>query len=421
MGETETHEGSLATHLGDERRVDCLNEGAQLRTDDRGVLDQSGSLDFAEHGIAGRGRKRVAPEGAAVLAGLEQLGCRAEGDECPDRHAAGDALREDEGIRHDIGLLESEPGARAADAGLDLVEDQQCAVLGGELSRATQEAVWQIEHAGLALDRLDEDRGNGVIHRRFEGRDGRVDVLDAGQQRLEGFAQRRFAGERKRSHRASVKGVDEGKNAGATTVATIEPRELDRRFDRLCPGIGEKYPPRIAGAGDAAQALGEFELRWGGEIVGDMSERRDLAAHSIHEHRMCVAERVNRDASEKVEIAVAVDIPHMCALAAFEHREGWCERAHHRVAEAFAPIVRVHHRSFPETTSVPIPSAVNASSRIECSTRPSMIAAFGTPPSTASRQAVILGIMPDSRDGSSTRNSVASRVEMRESRLGQSR
>ncbi len=75
----------------------------------------------------------------------------------------------------------------------------------------------------------------------------------------------------------------------------------------------------------------------------------------------------------------------------------------------------------PGTTSVPMPDCVKTSSRIECGTRPSMIAAFATPPSTASRHAVILGIMPDSRCGSRAMSSVTSMTETSESRFGQSR
>jgi MFS family permease len=50
-----------------------------------------------------------------------------------------------------------------------------------------------------------------------------------------------------------------------------------------------------------------------------------------------------------------------------------------------------------------------------------MIAAFGTPPATASRHAVIFGIMPDSSDGRSASRSGTEISETSESRLGQSR
>ena len=46
---------------------------------------------------------------------------------------------------------------------------------------------------------------------------------------------------------------------------------------------------------------------------------------------------------------------------------------------------------------------------------------FATPPSTASRQARIFGIMPDSSDGRSAWSSGTSMTETSESRFGQSR
>ena len=95
----------------------------------RGVLDESGRLDLGEHGVGGGRRERVAAEGAAVLAGIEQLGRVAEGDERADREAAADALGERDRVRGHVGVLEGEPAARATGAGLDLVDDEQRAVL----------------------------------------------------------------------------------------------------------------------------------------------------------------------------------------------------------------------------------------------------------------------------------------------------
>ena len=56
---------------------------------------------------------------------------------------------------------------------------------------------------------------------------------------------------------------------------------------------------------------------------------------------------------------------------------------------------------------VPIPSVVNTSSSKACGTRPSRTCARLTPPSTARRQASILGTMPLASDGSSALSSSA--------------
>ena len=62
----------------------------------------------------------------------------------------------------DGGVLVGEPGAGAADAGLDLVEPQQGAVLAGDLAGLGEVVERRRDHAGLALERL-EDHGRGLV------------------------------------------------------------------------------------------------------------------------------------------------------------------------------------------------------------------------------------------------------------------
>src|SRR5690606_3207206 len=112
------------------------------------------------------------------------------------------------------------------------------------------------------------------------------------------------------------------------------------------------------------------------------------------------------DAPEEVQVAVLVGVVHPRALAVCEQREPPAQ-AHQIACRVVVPVT--HHfvplrslRASPATTSVPIPLLVNSSTSTECGTLPSMIAAASTPPSTASRQARIFGIIPDSSDGSSS-------------------
>ena len=78
------------------------------------------------------------------------------------------------------GVLEGEPLPRAAGAGLDLVDDQQCAVPSVSSRAACEVALGQVDDAGLALDRLDEQRRDAVVERRLERLDRGVDELDPG-------------------------------------------------------------------------------------------------------------------------------------------------------------------------------------------------------------------------------------------------
>jgi len=72
------------------------------------------------------------------------------------------------------------------------------------------------------------------------------------------------------------------------------------------------------------------------------------------------------------------------------------------------------------TTLVPVPSSVNSSTSTQCSTRPSITCALGTPPATARRHASILGTMPESSLGRIWVSAAVSISVTSESRLGQS-
>ena len=57
------------------------------------------------------------------------------------------------------------------------------------------------------------------------------------------------------------------------------------------------------------QPLGERDGRLGDEEVGDVAEGGDLAADGLDDGRVGVAERVDRDAADEVEVLVAVGVP----------------------------------------------------------------------------------------------------------------
>ena len=75
--------------------------------------------------------------------------------------ARGDALGEGQDVGRDAEALGGEGMAEAAEAGDDLVEDQQDAVLVADLAQALEIALGRRQHAGRAGHRLDDDRGDG--------------------------------------------------------------------------------------------------------------------------------------------------------------------------------------------------------------------------------------------------------------------
>ena len=96
-------------------------------------------VDRVDDGAGGGARDGVAAEGRGVVAGLEAGGRVVGDEERADREPVREALRERDGVGPHAELLPGEERAGAADAGLHLVEDQQRAVLVGELARLREE------------------------------------------------------------------------------------------------------------------------------------------------------------------------------------------------------------------------------------------------------------------------------------------
>ena len=122
-------------------------------------VEEAVRRDHVEHGIADRHRQRIAAEGRAVGAGGHALGRFRRRQAGADRKAAAERLGQRHDVGRDAGVLIGEQVAGAADAGLDLVEDQQQPVVVAQLAQGAQERVRHHPHAALAHDRLDQDGG----------------------------------------------------------------------------------------------------------------------------------------------------------------------------------------------------------------------------------------------------------------------
>ena len=115
---------------------------------------------------------------------------------------------------------------------------------------------------------------------------------------------------------------------------------------------------------------------------------------------MGVAERVDGDAAQQVDVLTTVGVPHPRARAANQgdgrRAEGVHDGAGVAVGEGGVVVRGVAHDlspvpyglrirvAIPGSTWVPTPSSVKISSSTECGSRPSTTVARGTPPVTAS-------------------------------------
>lgn len=141
-------------------------------------------------------------------------------------------------------------------------------------------------------------------------------MRDVAGQRQERLALAGLAGERQGAHRAAV----EAALGGDHVRPSGQPADLEGALVGLGAGIAEVDPAVPAEA--LEQPLGERDGRLGDEQVGDVAEGGDLAADGLDDGRVGVAERVDRDAADEVEVLGAVGVPQPGALAAHEGQPG---------------------------------------------------------------------------------------------------
>src|SRR5579863_6155363 len=153
-------------------------------------------------------------------------------------------------------MLAGEHPAGAAEAGLNLVGDQQDTLARAEIGHLPQIPVGRDEDAGFALDGFDQEGASAGSYGGFE----RLDVPErhADEARREGaeaVAVERFAGEAGDRGGADVKIVlaedDLGFIAGDALdgVATVSYR-LDGSVDGLCAGVHREHHLHAAGLGE---------------------------------------------------------------------------------------------------------------------------------------------------------------------------
>src|SRR5450432_157856 len=374
------------------------------------------ALDRMDHRKRRSARHWIPAERAAVVPFGEDVAERAKPDADPDRETTADSLRERDHIRlHTLGLVQ-EPRAGAADTRLDLIKHEDRTRRGADVARRTQIALRSGNHAALAQHRFEKysrsafgDRGRerlGVTVRHEH---------DIGAERTERLADRRFAGERERAHRATVEAAL-GRDDVAAIGAGVPPHQLVSGLVGLSAAIGEEHFG--VSAEQADQLLGQSDRRLMTEEVAGVGNRHDLLRHGIDDGRVGVPESRHRNAGDQVEVRPPVGVPYRAALATYQ-RHCWCICRHHDRTETAEEIEVAHGKAFARTM-VPIPSSVKISSRTACGTRPSRTCALATPPRTARRHASIFGTMPDESDGSRISSSSALSALMTSSLAGQS-
>ena len=224
-----------------------------------------------------------------------------------------------------------EQRARAAHAGLHLVEDEQQTVAVAQLAQRPQELDRRDVDAALALHRLDHDRGRLRPDRLLDrGEIGERHVVEAFDRRPEALEVFRVAAGGDGRERAAVEGAFEGDDAPALGPAAdimVAPRRLDRGLARFGARIAEEDP---VGERRRDQSLGELLLARDPIEVGRVPELLGLVGEGRDELGVGVAERIDRDARGKVEVALAIRGDEPAAFPALEDEVLARVGRHHR-------------------------------------------------------------------------------------------
>ncbi len=170
--------------------------------------------------------------------------------------------------------------------------------------------------AALALDRLEQHRHDVWIVR-GELLDCRQIVKGhahkTGHQRLEAGLHLAVAGGRKRRQGAAVEGLfhDDDRGLLDALLVSVHARQLDRGFVGLATGIAEEH---LVHAGQRGETIGSGFRLADAIQVRRMHEAADLLAQSLDQSRMIVAQRVDRDSRQGIEIGLALLVEQAATL-----------------------------------------------------------------------------------------------------------
>ena len=150
------------------------------------------------------------------------------------------------------------------------------------------------------------------------------DVAAAGRERLERRPHGRQAGGRERARGRAVVGelARDDLRAPRLSAQLVEAaHELERGLDRLRAARGEEDAVEVAG-GERGDARGELERGRVDHVPGRaVAEAPHLRGRGVGELGPPVARVDAEERGERVEVAVALAVPQLAALAADDHRQ----------------------------------------------------------------------------------------------------
>ena len=256
----------------------------QLLAPLRGCVGQFMGFVVVEHREGGCRAHRVASVGRCAGAGVA-LGDGVGRDEGSDGEAVAERFAHGHQVGHDAFVIRREPPAGAAEAGLDLVEDQEDAVVIAESADRRPVPMRRDHDAAVALDGFGDHRGDvaavsvEVSSKRFEV--AKWQVIDV----AEGVGvgpPHGGAGDVHRPAGSAVQAVVHRHDAAAAGVQCCREQSA---LDGFGAAGGEEATAEVAG-GHLGQPLGEAQDRLGEVDAGGVLERAELGDRRFEDRRV---------------------------------------------------------------------------------------------------------------------------------------
>ena len=237
------------------------------------------------------------------------------GQESADGHTSAQPL----GQRHDVGLdvegLVSEQRPQAAQARLDLVEDQQQALLVAPRPHPFQVAGRRYVDSALALNGLQHDRHRSIGGRGLDGVD--VVVVHVGESDRDRLKDLLVVGLTRGGHghhSPAVKGV-QGRDDLEGAVLVLLPvllGQLDRALIGLGAAVADEYLVQRA---VLDEDLRQLNLRNRIELIGCLEQRPGLLRDGVGDGLVGVAHVIDRPPGGEIQVFFPVDVPYPGAFA----------------------------------------------------------------------------------------------------------
>src|ERR1700686_692915 len=237
-------------------------------------------------------------------AGSNKVGC----EDCAERKPGGQRFGKQDDVRLGWKFLVSEVPPGAAEAALNFVGDEQSAILRRKRASAIPEAFRNRVNAAFTLNGFQDYSANCVVKFGFEiGDIVEADKFDAGHQRSKRQAIFLRGGDTQGAEGASVKGIVHRQDAmlGRRLVRRIgggtcaKASEFQGTVGSFSAAVREEDSLH---SGNFREFAGERSLIGVVVEIGEMNGARGFAANHFYDARMSVAEGVDGDAAEKIEI-----------------------------------------------------------------------------------------------------------------------